>query len=148
MNSFDFAHAPGHLIRRAHPVSIALFSEALASFDVTAVQFAMLNVLLTEPGIDQVTLAQRVFFDAATAGSVIGRLEAKGWIVREHDSADRRRRLLWLTADGQKAVARMKRPAQKVQQRLLEPLSAAEREQFLALLGKLVAARADAVGDA
>ena len=29
---------------------------------------------------DQVTLAGRVAFDAATSGSVIGRLEARGWV--------------------------------------------------------------------
>jgi DNA-binding MarR family transcriptional regulator len=37
------------------------------------------------PGEDQVTLAARVAFDAATSGSVIGRLEARGWIRRELD---------------------------------------------------------------
>jgi DNA-binding MarR family transcriptional regulator len=107
------------------------------------VQFAMLNVLLDEPGIDQITLAQRVFFDAATSGSVIGRLEAKGWIHREQDEADKRRRLLWLTTEGKKMVDRMNRPAQAVQQRLLAPLSPAERKMFVQLLTKLVHERGD-----
>jgi DNA-binding MarR family transcriptional regulator len=138
MESFNFAHAPAHLIRRAHQSSVALFAEELAAFDVTAVQFAMLNVLLDEPGIDQITLAQRVYFDAATSGSVIGRLEAKGWIRREQDAADKRRRLLWLTPEGKRAVQRMSGPAQNVQQRLMQPLSSSERKVFLQLLAKLV----------
>jgi DNA-binding MarR family transcriptional regulator len=141
MSSFDFTSAPGHLIRRAHQVSIALFSEELARFDVTAVQFAMLNVLMDSPGIDQVTLAQRVAFDAATSGAVIARLEAKAWVRREFDPADRRRRLLWLTPEGRKAAARMKSAAERVQERLLEPLSAQEQTQLLDLLRKLVAER-------
>jgi DNA-binding MarR family transcriptional regulator len=139
MSSFDFTSAPGHLIRRAHQVSIALFSEELARFDVTAVQFAMLQVLMDSPGIDQVTLAQRVAFDAATSGAVIARLEAKAWVRRELDPADRRRRLLWLTAGGRKAATRMKSAAERVQARLLEPLNAQEQTQLLDLLGKLVA---------
>jgi DNA-binding MarR family transcriptional regulator len=144
MSSFDFTSAPGHLIRRAHQVSIALFSEELARFDVTAVQFAMLNVLMDSPGIDQVTLAQRVAFDAATSGAVITRLEAKAWVRREFDPADRRRRLLWLTPEGRKAVQSMKSAANKVQARLLEPLKPPEQAQLLRLLRKLVADRAQA----
>ena len=82
---FDFEHAPGHLVRRAHQLAVALFMEETAAFDVTPVQFAILNALIDIPGEDQVTLATRVAFDAATSGSVIGRLEARGWIRREVD---------------------------------------------------------------
>jgi DNA-binding MarR family transcriptional regulator len=136
--SFDFKHAPGHLIRRAHQFSVALFMEETADFDVTPVQFAILNSVIDTPGVDQVTLAGRVAFDAATSGSVISRLEAKGWVRREADEHDRRRKLLWVTAEGEKAVQQMKRVVARVQTRILGPLDAQEREQLLDLLGKLV----------
>ena len=68
---FDFEHAPGHLVRRAHQLAVALFMEETAAFEVTPVQFAILNALIDIPGEDQVTLAARVAFDAATSGSVI-----------------------------------------------------------------------------
>ena len=71
--------------------------EEAADFDVTPVQFAILHAPLEQPGEDQVTLATRVAFDAATSGSVIGRLEARGWVRREPDTQDRRRKLLWIT---------------------------------------------------
>jgi DNA-binding MarR family transcriptional regulator len=100
--SYDFAHAPGHLIRRAQQVAVSVFAQELAVFDVTPVQFAILNALMDTPGTDQVTLAARVAFDAATSGSVIGRLEAKGWVRREASPQDRRRKLLWLTPKGKK----------------------------------------------
>ena len=137
--SFDFQHAPGHLIRRAHQLAVAIFMEETASFDVTPVQFAILNALMDDPGEDQVTLAGRVAFDAATSGSVIGRLEAKGWVRREPDTLDKRRKLLWVTPDGEKAVQEMKRAVRKAQTRILGPLEATEREQLAGLLGKLVA---------
>jgi DNA-binding MarR family transcriptional regulator len=136
--SFDFQHAPGHLIRRAHQLAVAIFMEETAEFDVTPVQFAILNALMDEPGEDQVTLASRVAFDAATSGSVIGRLEAKGWVRREADMLDKRRKLLWVTPEGEKAVQEMKRAVKKTQSRILSPLPAAEREQLSALLFKLV----------
>jgi DNA-binding MarR family transcriptional regulator len=137
---FDFRHAPGHLIRRAHQVAVAIFMEETAGCEVTPVQFAILNALLADPGEDQVTLARKVAFDAATFGSVIGRLEARGWVRREPDENDRRRKRLWVTREGADAARRMKRPVGKVQARILEPLDAREREQLLALLDRLVAA--------
>jgi DNA-binding MarR family transcriptional regulator len=137
--SFDFQQAPGHLIRRAHQVAVAIFMEETAGFDVTPVQFAILNALLEDPGEDQVTLAGKVAFDAATFGSVITRLEARGWVRREPDGADRRRKLLWVTPQGAEIARRMKRSVGKVQQRILEPLDDREREQLVALLDRLVA---------
>jgi DNA-binding MarR family transcriptional regulator len=137
--SFDFRHAPGHLIRRAHQVSVAIFMEETADFDITPVQFAILNALLEDPGEDQVTLARKVAFDAATFGSVITRLEARGWVQREPDAADRRRKLLWVTPEGAQVAQKMKRLVGKVQQRILQPLDGADREQLLVLLDRLVA---------
>jgi len=137
--SFDFQHAPGHLIRRAHQTAVAIFMEETGGFEVTPVQFAILNALMDDPGEDQVTLAGRVAFDAATSGSVIGRLEAKGWIRREADPLDKRRKLLWVTPEGEKALQRMKRAVARAQGRILGPLQADEQAQLLVLLGKLVA---------
>lgn len=136
--SYDFEHAPGHLIRRAHQVAVAVFMEETGEHDVTPVQFAILNALIDDPGEDQVTLAAKVAFDAATFGSVIGRLEGKGWVRREPDAADRRRKLLWVTAEGEKAALAMKRAVTRAQRRILGPLRPDEQEQLLVLLGKLV----------
>jgi len=137
--SYDFRHAPGHLIRRAHQVAVAIFMDETGEFDVTPVQFAILNALMDDPGEDQVTLAGRVAFDAATFGSVIARLEGKGWVRREADAVDRRRKLLWVTPEGEDAARRMKRAVAKAQLRILGPLSDSERDQLMKLLGKLVA---------
>jgi DNA-binding MarR family transcriptional regulator len=137
--SFDFAKAPGHLVRRAQQIAVALFMAELAAEDVTPVQFAILNAVMDTPGIDQITLAGRVAFDAATSGSVIGRLETKGWIKREPHPIDRRRKLLWLTPEGLAATLQMKTAVERVQENLLKPLSQEESQQLVALLSKLVA---------
>lgn len=136
--SYDFRHAPGHLIRRAHQVAVALFMEETAAFEVTPVQFAILNALIDEPGEDQVTLARQVAFDAATFGSVIGRLEAKSWVRREADAQDRRRKLLWVTPEGERAAQQMKAAVRRAQQRILAPLADEERQQLIGLLDRLV----------
>src|SRR3954468_4499817 len=136
--AFDFRHAPGHLIRRAHQRAVAIFMDETAEFGVTPVQFAILNALIEDPGEDQVTLAGKVAFDAATFGSVIGRLEAKGWVKRKADAQDKRRKLLWITPHGEKAAMAMKRVVAKAQLKILGPLEPAERDQLVALPDKLV----------
>jgi DNA-binding MarR family transcriptional regulator len=136
--SYDFRHAPGHLIRRAHQLAVGTFMEETARFDVTPVQFAILNALIDAPGEDQVTLARKVAFDAATSGSVIGRLEAKGWVRREPDANDRRRKLLWITPQGVRVAQEMKRAVARVQTRMLAPLRPDERKQLIALLDRLI----------
>ena len=141
---FDFRQAPGHLIRRAHQVSVAIFMEETAAFDITPVQFAILNALIEDPGEDQVTLARKVAFDPATFGSVITRLEARGWVRREPDAADRRRKLLSVTKEGAEVAQQTRRAVARVQSRILGPLEGAEREQLLGLLSRLVAGHQDA----
>ena len=137
--SFDFSEAPGHLIRRAQQRAVAIFMEETVGFDVTPVQFAILNALMDDPGEDQITLSGRVAFDAATSGSVLGRLEAKGWVRREADASDKRRKLLWITPEGEQVALQMKRAVSRAQQRIVSPLNARERDQLTALLAKLVA---------
>jgi MarR family transcriptional regulator, lower aerobic nicotinate degradation pathway regulator len=135
--SFDFTQAPGYLIRRAHQTSMAIFAEELGGYEVTALQFAIMQALVDEPGADQITVAQRVALDAATSGSVILRLEERGWLRREPSPTDKRRKLLWLTPEGEKMAIDMKKPARKVQQRLLETLDEEEKLQMLRLLKKI-----------
>lgn len=136
---FDFARAPGHLIRRAQQIAVAEFARHAAEHDVTPVQFAFMNAMMDTPGVDQITLANRVAFDAATSGSVIGRLEAKGWVRREADPQDKRRKLLYVTAEGVAALERMNAAVARAQQGILAPLSATDRQQFMRLLAQLVA---------
>ena len=137
--SYDFAHAPGHLIRRAQQIAVALFAQEAAGVeDITPVQFSILNALMDQPGVDQVTLAAKVAFDPATFGSVITRLEAKAWVRRETDANDRRRKLLFITHEGIRVAQTLKPVVVKVQKKILEPLSASEQKQLVELLAKLV----------
>ena len=144
--SFNFGDAPGHLIRRAQQLAVAVFMEETSAFDATPVQFAILNALMDDPGEDQITLSNKVAFDPATLGSVVARIEAKGWVTRKADPGDKRRKLLWITPEGEKIALGMKRVVAKAQQRIVGPLNAAEREQLSSLLGKLIAGHENSAG--
>lgn len=138
VKSIDLQATPGHLIRRAQQIAVSIFSEQLTSSDITPVQFAILNALLGSPGIDQVSLAKRVAFDPATSGSVIGRLEAKGWVVRKADPNDRRRKLLVVTESGVHALGQVQEDVARTQEKILSPLTSSEQSQFVELLSRLV----------
>lgn len=146
-DAFVLEQAPGYLIRRAHRISVAIFAEQAILFDATPMQFAVLSVLRDAPGVDQITLAQRAAFDAATLGSVVGRLLAKGWVHRQPAERDRRRKLLWLTPQGEQAQGSIAARMPDVNARVLGGLDAAECQQLTALLAKLVAHHARALPD-
>lgn len=126
---------PGHLIRRAHQLAVSTFHETHGR-EVTPVQYAILRALQDHPGIDQVTLADKVALDTSTTADIAARLEAKGWIVRE--LLARRQRALRLTAAGEAMLQQMLPRVAPMYHRLLEPLSPDEQRQFLTLLRKFV----------
>jgi DNA-binding MarR family transcriptional regulator len=103
MHRIDMA---GHLIRRLHQQSTQVFQAQTqaAGFDLTSVQFAALDAVAQQPGIDQASLAATISFDRATIGGVIDRLERKGLVQRTVSPDDRRARLLTTDARGPAAA--------------------------------------------
>jgi DNA-binding MarR family transcriptional regulator len=128
-------HEPGHLIRRAHQLAVATF-HAVHGRHITPVQYAVLRALAEHPGIDQVTLADKVALDTSTTADIAARLETKGWIVRE--LLPRRQRRLRLTDEGQAILDRMLPHVDPMYGQLMQPLSAEEQVEFLRLLAKFV----------
>lgn len=126
---------PGHLIRRAQQIAVAMFAEAIGR-DVTPVQYAVLRMLQERPGIDQVTLAREVALDNSSTADIAARLESKGWIVRE--VLPRRQRALSLTAEGQAVLDRLVPALHAMNTQMLAGLDAAERAEFMRLLAKFV----------
>ncbi len=137
-SGFDIHAAPGHLIRRAQQIAVALFAEQTAGFDVTPVQYALLAELAKSGTLDQVTLAAHIAVDVATLGQVAQRLEERGLVAREADTEDRRRKQLALTPDGHRLLRKITPGVVLTQEKFLAPLSAAEQAVFCDLLGRLV----------
>lgn len=131
-------HMPGHLILRLRQVAVKLFF-VCAGVALIPVQFAALAAVAQRPRIDQVTLSALIGYDRATIGRVIDRLESKGFLARSASRADRRVKLVRITAIGSKALARALPAVRKAQALLLEPLGAAERKRFERLCLKILA---------
>lgn len=133
----DLYEHPGHLLRRAQQISVSIFYDEMGG-ELTPVQYAMLTRLAAHPGIDQVSLAGLAAIDTSTGATVCARLEEKGLLERKVIPHNRRQRALTITAAGTRLLDTLVPGAQRLRQRLLDPLSPEEQAQFMALLGKLV----------
>lgn len=129
---------PGYYIRRLQQIAVAIFLEETQAHGITPVQYAALFAVHEQPGLDQRTLASSIGFDTSTIGGVIDRLERRGLIERHASPTDRRVRLLQVTPEGQALLGEVIPGMLKAQKRILAPLSAADREQFLAMLKTVV----------
>lgn len=134
----DRKEMAGHLIRRLQQQSTQVFQARTqaAGFDLTSVQFAALDAIGLQPGIDQAGLAAAISFDRATIGGVVDRLEHKGLVRRAISAQDRRARLLNLTAEGERLRAAIRPLVESLQADILGPLSPGERADFMALARK------------
>jgi DNA-binding MarR family transcriptional regulator len=129
---------PGHLIRRAQQIAVAIFIEECAAFDITPVQYAALVAIRENPGIDATRLSALVAFDRSTLGNVLERLEAKGVVRRRAGKEDRRVKALALTQVGQELLTAVEPAVERAQARILSPLAPADQATLMALLGQLV----------
>ena len=118
-------------------------SEGEAGIDLTPVQFAALTTVDDNPGVDQATLAGLIAYDKVTIGGVVDRLVQKGLLRREVSKRDRRARVLTLSDEGQRLLARALPEARLVQDDTVAGLSDDERQSFVGLLRKATDAAND-----
>ncbi|MBO9515455.1 MAG: winged helix-turn-helix transcriptional regulator [Variovorax sp.] len=134
----DLLDKPGHLIRRAHQMSVAIFESEASPFGITAPQHVVMTALFKNPGVDQVTLAGLVALDKVTTGSIVARLAGRGLLRREHSQVDGRARALYLTDEGALLLRGMQSAVRKSQRTLLLHLSGEERKVFVRLLRQVI----------
>jgi MarR family transcriptional regulator, temperature-dependent positive regulator of motility len=131
----------GHLIRRLHQLSTQVFAKRMQDirFDLTSVQFAALEAIVTHPGIDQAGVAALIGYDRATIGGVIDRLEQKGFVERNVSVRDRRAREVRATEAGVRTFEAILPIVSALQDDILARLSASERSILMMLVSKAVA---------
>lgn len=128
--------APGYQVRRLHQAYLAAWVRAVDPV-LTGPQFAILTAVDASPGQDQRSLASAVALDTSTMADVARRLENRGLIVRRTAADDGRRKLLYLTEDGERSLHEANLRARALDERLLEPYDAEQREQLMDLLAAL-----------
>ena len=128
----------GHLIRRLNQISTHVFAQHMqhSGFDLTPIQFAALDAIAANPGIDQAGVASKIAYDRATIGGVIDRLEQKGYVVRNVSKLDRRAREVHLSESGEAVYKEALPIVTALQDQILTKLDKGERSEFLRLAKK------------
>ena len=134
-NDFEYHAEPGHLVRRLHQIAVSIFFDLMSEFDLTPIQYAILNAVDAHPGYEQRQIATLIAVDRTTINAVTTKLAQRGLIVREPIG---RRIDLWVTKEGQ-ALLRDASPRTALHaDRVLEPLTPSQRQDFQHLLQQVV----------
>ena len=131
---------PAHLARRFNQICIGVTAEILFKEDLTPQSFGVMAAVLEAPGSGQRQLANQLGIDVVSFGQMIDLLEQKQLVKRALDPADRRARRLYVTKRGADLRRRLRPALLAAQERLLSPLSKAERAALLDMLVRVIEA--------
>lgn len=93
----------------------------------------LFNVLRAGP-IRQTALAERLGIEAMTLSGLVDRLEAKGFVERQPDAADRRAKLVTLTEAGSTVVAQIEPIAAVIRSDAAQGIDPDDWQRLLAAL--------------
>jgi DNA-binding MarR family transcriptional regulator len=130
----------GDLLDSMRALRRGLSRAAAAVFSETGVgpkQVQILREIRSARGVSQVELSRATTTDPAGMMRALDALERRGWVERSECEDDRRRKLVSLTADGQRAMAELDVTYESLRKLANGALSSAERQQFCALAAKL-----------
>ncbi|MEU0741312.1 MarR family transcriptional regulator [Streptomyces sp. NPDC006134] len=131
---------PSWLLGRAAARGRALVAEALAAEGMKMWHHVVLSAVRDLAPVAQADLGRGVGLDPKDLVGVLDDLQAAGFVVREPDPRDRRKNAVSLTGEGARLLTRCEKAAREANDALLAPLSAAERERFVEMLGRIHAA--------
>lgn len=131
---------PGHIIRRLNQRSTTVFNQVMQQqgFDITSVQFAAMQALQSMPNIEQAHVATLIYYDRATIGSVLDRLEQKGYLQRQVSPSDKRAKICRLSDLGEKVLNEVTSLVRDLQRDIVAGLSDEEVATFIALSMKVL----------
>jgi MarR family transcriptional regulator, lower aerobic nicotinate degradation pathway regulator len=144
--SWPLDQRPGFLIRRLHQIHVALFQKNCAAFEITPLQYSLLSALAKRGTADQTTLAADVALDRTTTTGALKRLQSRRFIGRAIHSRDRRAQVCRLTKAGEALLREIERSARAAHFETVADLSKADRQRFIAMMQRIVAARSKKEG--
>ncbi|MBG0564428.1 MarR family transcriptional regulator [Actinoplanes sp. NEAU-A11] len=113
---------------------LAMEQPILARHGLSMWAYAVLSALSESPMRTQAALAASIGADKTRLIPVLDELQQRGLIEREPDPADRRVRLLGLTADGQRVHRAIQTEVRAGENEILAEVPAEDRDAFLRTL--------------
>jgi DNA-binding MarR family transcriptional regulator len=134
------ASAPGFLLSWNGQRIARNFAMALEPLGLRPPHFGVLTLIDANPGGAQRELVERSMIDASSMVAIIDELERLGLAERRPHPKDRRKRAVYLTANGRRTLQRARKVAIETAQGIFGPLSEQELTTLTKLLRKLAGA--------
>jgi DNA-binding MarR family transcriptional regulator len=132
-------HLPSWLLTQTAAHAGRLVSDGFARAGARGYHYRLLTSLLEDGPASQAALGRRTAIHLSDMVAALNELEEGGYLERTPDPADRRRNVITVTEAGRRRAAQLDAGVRGIQDELLAPLDAREREQLTALLRKLLA---------
>jgi MarR family transcriptional regulator, lower aerobic nicotinate degradation pathway regulator len=125
---------PSWLLGQAALQAQRLGTDHFAAAGSSRSHYAVLCALDEYGPASQIDLGRRCGFDRSDMVAIINDLVGQELVARRADTVDRRRNVITITAAGRRYRRKLDTVADAIQDELLAPLSAREREQLARLL--------------
>jgi DNA-binding MarR family transcriptional regulator len=135
----DDEHYIGYSITDVGRLLRTVFERRVRAFGLTRAQWLVIARMRRRPGLSQSEIADLLEIEKASAGRLIDRMEAKGWLQRRDDASDRRINRLHLTPEAERLHAAIWPIAEATVGTALGDLSADEQRQLTGLMTRVKA---------
>ena len=112
----------GYKIRRIKHAIISELNDILSAFDLRIMDFAVLSIIETNPGIFQNEITRLVGAEPPALVLSLDRLEKAGYLFRQLSPADRRLRTLHLTSEGKKLIKKVTAKVEQQERRIKQAI--------------------------
>lgn len=133
----DLTGYVGYNLKRVLSLVQADLAQVLGTFDLRAVSFSALSIVVRRPGINQTQLAEALKIERSNLVQLIDELSDRALLARTPVAGDRRRYALMPTTAGKTLCARAEAAVAEHEARVFSMLDAGERGTLLALLRKI-----------
>jgi DNA-binding MarR family transcriptional regulator len=127
----------GYKIRRIKHAIISELNDILGGFDLRIMDFAVLSIIETNPGIFQNEITRLVGTEPPALVLSLDRLEKANYLLRQLSPIDRRLRTLHLTPEGKKLIKKVTAKVEQ-QERRIKGAIRGDLSRFVAGLNDLM----------
>ena len=130
----ELISSPVFLLKRLGFKAKELHFDAYSEAGIHPYHYAVLATLAEGERETQGAIADALDYDRGQLVGILDELEEAGHVERRRDPDDRRRQVVLMTAEGKKALTKMRALSQRLDDEFLAPLTPAQRDQLQKLL--------------
>lgn len=127
-------HHLGYFLRRLQVSVFKDFIQTLAPMKLRPAQYSVLLVIEANPGRSQAAIGQTLNIERARLARLLHEIERRKWISRRASGSDARSHSLFLTSEGEIALARIKSLAKRHEDQVAKFVGSKRRMLLMDLL--------------